>query len=94
VRQQLSYDVNCRVVTHLNRNSAALLRFRKSRAMLQGNTIPFKRMITRKLSQESHLTETYCPVRGSLVAATPRLELLEPAEKMHICPQSRAFARG
>jgi hypothetical protein len=79
------------VVTHLNRNSAALLRFRKSRAMSQDNVIPFRR-ITRKLSRESHLTETYCPACGYLIAATPRVELLELVEKMHICPQSRAFA--
>jgi hypothetical protein len=78
-------------VTHPNRNSAALLRSRKRRAMLPDRQFSFKR-ISHNPNPTLGLTETHCPACGNLIAASPHLEVLDFVERLHVCPEPRAFA--
>lgn len=59
--------------------------------MLPSNRKPFQR-IARELNPKAHITETHCPACGHLIAITPRPELLDLVENLHICPESLAFA--
>jgi hypothetical protein len=48
------------------------------------------RRIEHDLSPKAQVSETYCPACWHLNG--PYLELSEVVEKVHVCPQSRAFA--
>ena len=50
------------------------------------------RRIEHNTKPRGQVTETYCPACGHLVAASPYMKLLEFVEKIHVCPESRAFA--
>jgi hypothetical protein len=59
--------------------------------MLRTKALPFHR-ISHELNSTLQLIETRCAVCGFLVAASPRLELIELVERVHVCPQFWAFA--
>jgi hypothetical protein len=40
------------------------------------------------------LIETYCPACGSMIAASPEAMVLDFVEKLHVCPESMAFAHS
>ena len=59
--------------------------------MLPNGQMSFQRIVHNP-HPKLRITETYCPACGHLVAASPYLELLDFVERIHICPESMAFA--
>ena len=64
---------------------------RKGTMGMASNQLSFRR-ISHSVKPRPKLTETYCPFCGNLIAASPHLTLLDFVERLHACPESRAFA--